>query len=59
MSVPVFAVLEVEEGAHHGLHPGHTGAEVRRDAEVVVSQCLLKLLRHLLEIGEVARSLVS
>ena len=53
----MFALLEVEKGAHHGLHPGDTGAQVSGDAEVIVPQSLLKLLSHLLEVGEVACSL--
>ncbi len=54
MPVPVLAGLQVRDGGQQSLHPGDGGAQVRGEGEVFVSQSLLELLSHLLEIGEVA-----
>ena len=54
---PVSVGFHVLQGGEHGLHPEGTGADVRGVGEVVVTECLLKLTQHLLEVGKVVVSL--
>ena len=56
-ATPVSIGLHVLQGGEHGLHPEGTGADVGSVGEVVVTERLLKLTQHLLEVGKVVVSL--
>ena len=56
--VLVVLVLAVKQRCYHCLHPGQVGTQVSCVHEVIMAEGLLKLLRHLLEVCEVAYLLV-
>ena len=56
---PVSVGLHVLQRGEHGVHPQGTGADLSGVGEVVVTERLLKLTQHLLEVGKVVVFLVE